>query len=216
MCEDAVKSRGRRYQSPYRAEQARVTRRRIVEAAHELFLRDGYAATSLTAIAEAAGVAVPTIYTSVGTKLDVLRAVVQLGVRGDDDPEPLARRSGWKAIEEEPDPVAKLAAFARFHRGICDREAAVFAQIEAAAGGDPSATEMLAEHDRQRYEMHERLARSLSRRRSLRTGLVTRVAADIIWTLASERTYLALVRDRGWAPDQYERWLRDQLLAALL
>lgn len=76
----------RRYDSSYRAEQARATQRRIIDAAQQLFLRDGYSATSLRTIAEAVGVAVPTIYASVGNKLDVLRAVVHVTVRGDDDP----------------------------------------------------------------------------------------------------------------------------------
>ena len=47
-------------------------------------------------------------------------------------------------------------------------------------------------------------------------GITAREAADVIWTLASERTYLALVRDRGWSPSRYERWVARQLAAALL
>jgi hypothetical protein len=102
------------------------------------------------------------------------------------------------------------------HREICDREAALFAQLEAAAGGDPEATELLAEHDDRRYETQTELARSLHRKKRLRTGLTGREAADTIWTIASERTYLALVRDRGWKPEKYERWVAEQLEAALL
>ena len=64
--------------------------------------------------------------------------------------------------------------------------------------------------------MQASLARTLAARNSLRSALNAAVAADVIWTLASERTYLALVRDRGWTPDGYEEWLFDQLVAALL
>jgi hypothetical protein len=39
---------------------------------------------------------------------------------------------------------------------------------------------------------------------------------DLIWTLATERSYLALVRDRGWRAEEYEDWLPEQLAAALL
>jgi hypothetical protein len=92
----------------------------------------------------------------------------------------------------------------------------VFAQLEAAAGADPEATEMLAEHDRLRYTTQRRLARILDRRGSLKPGLGVREAADLIWTLASERTYLALVRDRGWSPKRYERWVGEQLMISLL
>lgn len=205
----------RSYDMANRGRQARETRRRIVEAAAELFLRDGYAATSIPAIAEKAEVAVPTVYASVGGKADLLRAVTETTIRGDDDATPMAGRAAWRAIDEEPDPHRKLKAFARFHREICDREALVFAQIEAAAGADPGAAALLAEHDRGRYEMQESLARGLARG-GLRPGLKATVAADITWTLASERTYLALVRDRGWTPHAYEQWLYQQLVAALL
>ncbi len=206
----------RPYDSSNRARQARETRRRIVEAAARLFVRDGYSATSIAAIAQEAGVAVPTVYASLRNKANILRAVVQFTVRGDDETAPLAQRAGWRELDREEDPRRRLALFASLHREVADREAAVFAQLEAAAGADPEATEMLAEHDRLRYVTQRRLARGLQRRKQLKPGLSARDAADIIWTLASERTYLALVRDRGWTPARYERWVAELLSAALL
>ena len=206
----------RSYNRSNRARQARETRRRIVEAAAGLFVRDGYAATSITAIADEAEVAVPTVYATLRSKANILRAVVDLTVRGDDEGRPLAFRAEWKEMEGERDPGDRLALFARLHRQICDREAAVFAQIDAAAGSDPEATELLAEHDARRYETQRRLARSLNRGGYLKPGLTSREAADTIWTLASERTYLALVRQRGWAPARYEQWVAEQLRLALL
>jgi TetR/AcrR family transcriptional regulator of autoinduction and epiphytic fitness len=206
----------RTYDSPNRARQARETRRRIVEAAARLFVRDGYAATSIGAIAQEADVAVPTVYAGLRSKAGVLRAVVDLTVRGDDEDAPLASRADWQEMERQADPRKQLALFARLHREICDREAAVFAQLEAAAGADAEATQMLAEHDDRRYQTQTRLARSLQRKKELKPGMTTREAADLIWTLASERTYLALVRDRGWKPEKYERWVAEQLQGALL
>ena len=208
--------RTRPYEMSHRGRQARETRRRIVEAAALLFVRDGYSATSISAIAERAGVAVPTVYASLKSKATILRAVVDLTVRGDDEAATLASRADWKEMEGQADPRDKLALFARLHRLICDREAPVFAQLEAAAGADAEATELLAEHDRRRYETQRRLARNLHRRKQLRPGLAAREAADMIWTLASERTYLALVHQRGWTPERYERWLAAQLAATLL
>jgi AcrR family transcriptional regulator len=206
----------RPYDSSNRARQARETRRRIVEAAALLFEREGYSATTMRAIAETAGVAVPTVYASLRSKANILRAVVELTVRGDDEAVPLASRAGWQEIERQPDPREQLALFARLHRQICDREAAVFAQLEAAAGADAEATQLLAEHDQRRYQTQRRLARSLHRRKQLKPGLAARQAADVIWILASERTYLGLVGDRGWKADNYERWVAEQLVAALL
>ena len=206
----------RPYNRSNRVRQADETRRRIVAAAARLFVREGYAATSIAAIAEEAGVAVPTVYATLRTKANILRAVVDLTVRGDDEGRPLASRAEWTEMEAERDPGKRLALFARLHRQICLREAAVFAQIEAAAGTDPEATELLAEHDERRYETQRRLARSLHRDGHLKDGLSSREAADMIWTLASERTYLALVGPRGWKPALYERWVAEQLTLALL
>src|SRR5829696_3890197 len=214
MMDPRVKSR--RYDSSSRARQALETRRRIVAAAARLFVREGYSATSISAIAQEAGVAVPTVYATLRSKANILRAVVDLTVRGDDEAAPLASRAGWQEMERRQDPREQLALFAHLHRQICDREAAVFAQLEAAAGADPEATQLLAEHDQLRYETQSRLARNLHRSKRLKPGLTAREAADIIWTLASERTFLALVRDRRWKTENYERWVAEQLVAALL
>jgi len=206
----------RSYKMSNRARQARETRRRIVEAAARLFVEQGWSATSIGAIAAEAGVAVPTVYATLRSKANILRAVIDLTVRGDDEAAPLAARAAWREMEDQQDPREQLALFARLHRQIGDREAAVFAQLEAAAGADPEATQMLAEHDERRYQTQTRLARSLHRRKQLKSRMTVREAADLIWTLASERTYLALVRDRGWTAAKYERWVAEQLEAALL
>ena len=199
-----------------RADRARDTRRRIVEAAARLFVRDGYAATSIQAIADEAGVAVPTVYATLRTKANILRAAFELTVRGDDGSLPLSARAAWQEIEAESDPRKQIDKFARFHTEVCGREAAVFAQIAAAAGSAPEATQGRADHDRLRHQTQSRLARKLRSRDRLQPGLTTPKAADMIWTLASERTYLALVRDRGWKPADYRRWLSKQLQATLL
>jgi AcrR family transcriptional regulator len=206
----------RRYEMANRSRQAAETRRRIVEAAARLFLRDGYAATSMNAIAAEAGVAVQTVYASMKTKQDILRAVIQLTVRGEEEHVPVATSSRWREMERATDPREKLAMFARIHREICDREAAIFMVLETAAAVEPEIKPLLCEKEQLRYEDQARVARSLGRRGLLRTGLSIRKASDIIWALASERIYLALVQDRGWAVEDFEVWLTDQLAAALL
>ena len=140
--------------------------------------------------------AVPTVYASMRSKANILSRLIDLTITGDVAAVPLAAREPWLQ-GAEPDPRRRLRLFAPIHREIRDREAGIFAQLEAAAGGDPEAAEMLSEHDRRRYETQSRLARSLHRERQLKRGLGARRATDVIWTLASERTYLALVRDRA-------------------
>ncbi len=212
----AVPVKKRRYDMANRSGQAAETQRRIIDAAARLFLRDGYAATSMNAIAAEAGVAAQTVYASMRTKPDILRAVIQVTVRGEEDQVPLAESSRWQEMEQASDPRAKLAMFARLHREICDREAAIFAVLETAGAVEPELGPLLREKEEFRYEDQARVARSLHERGQLRTGLRLRKASDIIWALASERVYLALVEERGWGVEEYEAWLTDQLAAALL
>ena len=210
----AVKTR--RYDMSNRRRQAAETRRRIAEAAARLFLERGYAATTIEAIAAEAGVAVPTVYASMKTKQAILWAAIELTARGDAGELPLAERHWWRDMERERDPRKKLAMFARIHREICDREAAVFTVLETAAAVDPELTPVMTQKERARYSDQSRVARSLKRHGALRPGLPVRKASDIIWALATERSYLALVRDRGWRAEAYEDWLTEQLAAALL
>ena len=198
-----------------RSRQAAETRRRIVEAAAGLFLGRGYAATSMNAIAAEAGVAVQTVYASMRTKRDILEAVIQLASRGQDEV-PIAAAASWQQMDNEADPREKLARFARIHREICEREAALFVVLETAAVVDPEIEPLVRDKERFRYQDQTWVARSLARRGQLRTGLSVRKAGDSIWALASERLYLALVKERGWSAEDYEAWLTAQLAAALL
>jgi AcrR family transcriptional regulator len=210
----AVKTRP--YDMSNRRRQAAETRRRIAEAAARLFLERGYAATTIDAIAAEAGVAVPTVYASMKTKQAILWAAIELTARGDAGEVPLAARRWWREMEGERDPRRKLAMFARIHREICDREAAVFTVLETAAAVDPELAPVMTQKEQARHSDQSRVARSLKRQGTLRPGLSVRKAGDIIWALATERTYLALVRDRGWRASAYEDWLTEQLAAALL
>jgi TetR/AcrR family transcriptional regulator of autoinduction and epiphytic fitness len=210
----AVKAR--RYDMSNRARQATETRRRIAEAAARLFVQDGYGATTINAIAAEAGVAVPTVYATLKTKQAILWAVIELTARGDADQAPLAERQWWREMERERDPRETLAKLARIHREICDREAAVFTVLETAANVDPEVAPVMRQKEQARYSDQSRVVRSLKRQGQLRAGLSVRKASDIIWALATERSYLALVRDRGWRAEDYEDWLSEQLAAALL
>jgi hypothetical protein len=49
----------------------------------------------------------------------------------------------------------------------------------------------------------------------LRPGLDPDRARDIVWTLNSPQLYQMLVGERGWSPEEYERWLAKALTDAL-
>lgn len=208
--------KGRRYDATNRRRQAAETQRRIYQAAQELFLRDGYAATTIAAIADQAGVAVQTVYASAKSKRDILKGILDLAVSGPDEEVPIQASTQWGQIEAEPDPRLRLSMFVQLHSEICVREAPAFTIMADAAGSDLEIRRLMSDTAQRRYKDQHRLAKSLRDDDHLRASLSTRKAADVVWTLASERTYLALVADRHWSLREYRDWLTNQLVAALL
>ena len=206
----------RQYDASNLHRQSAATKQRILEAAQLLFVRNGYGATTMNAIAEQAGVAVQTVYASMKSKRHILQGILDLAVSGADEQIPVVASSRWLDIEREPDPRTRLTKFARLHREICDREAPAFEIMADAAGSDADIRSLMSDTAQRRYRDQQRLARTLRRDGHTRKDLSTRRAADIIWTLACERTYLALVVDRGWSAQDYEDWLVNQLVCALL
>ena len=88
-----------------RERKARETRRRILDAAERLFVRDGYASTTIVAIAEDGDVAVQTVYAVFGTKRAILTELLATRTAGEEEATPLRERADWKAMENETDPL---------------------------------------------------------------------------------------------------------------
>jgi hypothetical protein len=105
---------------------------------------------------------------------------------------------------------------ARLHCEISAREAPAFAIMADAAGSDPEIRALMHQLADQRYQDHHQLAKALRQAGHTQPGLSARRAADMIWALANERTYLALTGDRRWTAHEYEDWLAGQLIASLL
>lgn len=199
-----------------RARKALQTRHRVLDAAEALFTRDGYAATTMTAIADAADVAVQTLYAVFGNKRTILTELIDARVKGDDRSGSLPDRQDWQAMEREADPRRQIALFASIATRIGSRSAAINEVMAAAAAADPEIAALYERQRQDRYRDERRLARRLAQNRALRAGLSEAEAADIIWAIATTRTYRALVGERNWSTDQYERWLADLLAGALL
>src|SRR6476619_8232905 len=108
----------RRYKSPRRRAQADATKRDILAAAQRLFERQGYAATTMAAIAAEAGVALKTVYLAFETKSGLLRALWHLRLRGDEDEAPVGRRQWFRDVIDEPDPARRLRLNARNSRAV--------------------------------------------------------------------------------------------------
>ena len=212
---DAVKP-ARRYESPRRREQAAATRRDILDAAQRLFERQGYAATSMAAIAAEAGVAVKTVYLAFETKRGVLLALWHLLLRGDEEPVPVGERAWVREVVEEPDPRRQLRLNARNSRAVKERAGALLEVLRGAAPADP---ELGALWNRIQSEFHENqrsIVAVLHAKGALKPGLGVDRAADILWALNHPNLHRLLVGDRTWTGDEYEEWLADAFCSHLL
>jgi AcrR family transcriptional regulator len=190
-----------------RAEQARATRRRIANQARELFLRQGYAATTLDQIAAKAGVAVQTVYFHFGNKATVLKQVVDVLAVGDDEPVPMLDRPWVRRLREEPDGRRALAIWLSNSRAIFTRLAPIMKIVRDAAGMDPDMAAQWQTNQQQRLAAQRVLAQNLADKKALRPGLDPAHAADIFFCLLSHELYLLCTAERGWTPEQWERWI---------
>ncbi|MGH2969498.1 MAG: TetR/AcrR family transcriptional regulator [Solirubrobacteraceae bacterium] len=208
--------RRRPYNSPLRREQAAETRRQILHAAQELFERDGYAATSMAAIASAAGVSLKTVYLALETKSGLLRALWHLLLRGEHDSTPVGEQRWYRAVLEEPDPERQLRLNMRNSRTVKVRAGAMLEVIRNAASADPEISALWARIQTEFHDNQRAVVQSLADKGTLAAGLDVARATDILWTLNHPNLYALLAGERGWSPERYERWLGDLLCSQLL
>lgn len=209
-----VKSRA--YNSPRRREQAAATRAVILDAARRLFERDGYSATTIAAVAAEASVAVKTVYVAFETKSGLLRALWNQLLRGDDADAPVAVREWYREAVEEPDPERQLRLNARNSRAAKTRIAAVLDVIRTAATADPEIEKLWARIQTEFHANQRVIVESLDDKKALKPELDVDRATDILWTLNHPDVWQLLVRQRGWAPEEYEQWFGDTACSQLL
>jgi AcrR family transcriptional regulator len=211
----SVKAR-RAYDSPRRREQALATRRAILEAARELFVAGGYAATTIEALAARAGVSPETVYATFKNKRSVLSELIDMAIAGDDTPVPILERPWVREMRDEPDPRRRLQILARNGRLLLDRWAPINEVLRGAAAADPEIASLWELNKAQRYAGQREMLKIISEHAALREGLTPKTAADILFAIGSPETYRLLVVDRGWSSDRFERWYADALAQLLL
>jgi len=201
---EPVKPR-RRYDSRRRQEQAAGTRARILEAAQELFERDGYVATTIAAVADAAGVALKTVYLVFETKSGLLRAVWDLLLRGPVD-QPVSELAWYREVLEEPDSRRMLELNARNSRRVKERIGGLLRVIRDASGADNDMADLWHVIETDFHANQRAIVVALAGRGGLAPGLDVERATDILWTLNHPDVWRLLVGVRGWTADEYERW----------
>lgn len=205
----------RAYHSRVREDSARRTRQAIVRAATDLFLADGYVATSLADVAAAAGTARPTVSAVFGSKPALLRAVLDQALAGDDEPVPVAERPWFRPVWDAPTQVAALEAYAEVCRVIAARAARLFEVVRRAADSAPEAADLWQALQDNRRAGAAMVVHHVRRLGPLDRQLSVQRATDLLWFFNDPAHYSALVVDRGWAERRFVGWLADQMKHAL-
>ena len=205
----------RKYHSPLRADQARRTRQRILEAALALFAERGYAGTTIAAVAERAGVSHETVYGTVGGKRRLLEDVIELAIAGDEEGAAAHEDELWAEIDGLPEPPDRLARMVDYSCAILSRTRPIHTVIRGAADKEAFAAELGSRL------LHERLAVQTERIRrhlgdDLRPGLSAAEAGARYCALASPDLYYTLTAELGWTPEQHRQWLGELLARELL
>ena len=187
---------------PTRKARAAATRRRIVECAHELFIEDGYAATTMPAVAAAAGVAVQTVYLVFRTKGDLLQAVYELAVLG---PEGLPPHLmvWWPSIDDGYDVEQSIQ---RFVEGTMELLARV-APLVWTVLGDETARAGYEHNEGLRRVGYGDLVSVLAEKHPLRPGRTPTHARDVLLVLTGPQLFVQYTRDLGWSHSELAEWI---------
>lgn len=204
----------RPYDSSRRKEQARQTQRAVLAAAHELFVERGYGRTTIADIARAANVSPETIYATFKNKATVLHRVWDVTIGGDDEDVLFHERTELRAIRAEPDLVRRLELHARFFTGTARRIVPLVMAVQAAAGSERSAAEMLAEMGRQRYVGMGVMAAEAAATGQL--AISEEECRDVMWAWTDGTAWYRLVVQRGWSDERFAEWLAKTWIATLV
>lgn len=189
----------RSYHSPQREERANATRCRILDVARQLFADQGFAAVTMQGIARHASVSLATVYLYFPRKAAVVAGLAEDVVSQAD--------LSVEQVEREPDPVRQLAIGALIIRTLNERSWLVAGILRSAHGTDEGLARAWELWQQRHLEAIRRAVAAIDRRGALREGLGIDEATDAFYALAGTDVYRALVRERGWSAERYERWL---------
>ncbi len=210
----------RQYLSPLRADQARLTRRTIIDAATALFSEKGYAAVSVDAIAAAAGVSRATVFASVGGKPAILREAFRAAfgrAAGDEDsPMPFVDRPRSREVRSIQSARGHLAGYAALVTEVFASISGVYEAIREGSRSDADVGALWKEINDERRGGAATIVADVRARAALRRGSSTERAADMVWVLNDPGVFHMLVHGRGWSTQQYTAWLSRALEAELL
>lgn len=190
----------------YRQRQAAATRARVTRAARRVFATRGYSAATIADVAQAAGVAIPTVYKLFGNKRALMTSVADSW-----EPEFVPSHE----TEAVPDDPAKALAF---WAAIVRRQWETGIDIALIYAGAVASEPEIRKELEPRLAARERMIQTVSEKLqpALACGITPNDATAIISALTLPEVYRELVQDRGWTPDAFQIWLERTLTGQLL
>ena len=189
---------------------AAETRREILRAARRLFAEHGYAATSLQQIAEESGVAVQTIYSSVGSKAALVLALNDLI----DEEAGVAQLAA--DVFAETDPPQLIANGIHLTRQLNERCGDLIQVLISAELAEPGAATAVADGMRRHELGASAIAQRLQALSALRSGTTPEQAAAVFSMMTSPASWRQLTQRACWTFDESEAWLTASLAQLLL
>jgi len=211
-----AKQAGAAASTSVRAERTRATRRRMLDAAHDLFVARGYTATTIGAIAERARVAPQTIYFTFTNKRALLKELIDAAVAGDHDPTPTLQRSWVQRALAAPDAAEQLRRHVHGAGMIYRRVGPRLEVLRGATAADGQIRELWQTNKRQRYIVQAQLAAALCTKRGYIGPGDPAKLADILYAMLSPDMFRLLTTDRRWSLARCEQWMVDALCAQLV
>jgi len=208
----SVKKTQRTYRSPLREEAARRTREAVVDAAGEVFVDEGYAGATIEQIAARAGVSRQTVF-GVGGKAQLFASARRRAAEGGSVS---ANDEGFRRILAIPDAHRLLEEFAAFTAAISQRLGPLQRVLEQAAASDPELTQLLETAQEELLECARGVLGAAAVAGSLRRGVPSGIAADMLWLQIQPANYRLLVGERGWSHRAFEQWHAAAMIATLL
>ena len=190
-----------------RQAQVAHTEERILAAATELFLADGYVATTLEAVAKHAQVGARTVYLRFGTKAALFKRVIDVAIVGDAQPVDVLGREWMQDALTAPTAAERLAASAAGSRQIMERTGALFAVAQQAAAVEPLIAGFWQQGREQTRHVHAVFWTRMADDGLLGPGTDLAWVIDTSTILGSAETYLLITRLTGWDLDAYQDWL---------
>ena len=197
----------RSYRSDLRAAQAAATRDTVLVAARELFTAQGYDCP-IARIAERAGVAVDTVYTSVGRKPALVLAVIDMVLGDADRPLPAEQRAYVQRIRAATGAQEKIAIYSGALAHLLPVVAPLQEALRDAGRKDPDCADTSQRLEERRAGNMLLFAQDLRATGELRDDLDDQQVADLVWSTNSAEHYSLLSR-RGWSPQRIGSHLAD-------